>query len=325
MRVLVVGGAGYIGSHMSKMLAEHGHEVIVCDDLSTGHLQAVRWGRLVRCHLSDAQTLEQVFTTNRIDAVMHFAAKSIVPESVAQPLLYYQNNVSETIALLSLMQRHGVDRFVFSSTAAIFGEPRETFIDETHPQKPISPYGRSKLMIEQILSDVAAASDIRAISLRYFNAAGADESAQIGESHNPETHLIPRLLRHAAGEPIQIGLFGTDYPTPDGTCVRDFIHVNDLCAAHLNSLKFLRDNKGFHAFNLGNGRGYSVRQVIRAAEDVIGRKLKVPEWERRPGDPAHLVASSDKAKEALDWTPGIPDIAGIIQSAWKWHLNPKYV
>ena len=255
---------------------------------------------------------------------MHFAADSIVAESVASPLRYYRNNVSETIRLLELMQKYGVDQFVFSSTAAIFGEPKESFIDEAHPQRPVSPYGRSKLMVEQILADTTAASSLKAVSLRYFNAAGADRSGTIGESHNPETHLIPKLLRQAAGEPIKVYVFGVDYPTPDGTCVRDFIHVNDLCAAHLRALQFLHQNSGFHAFNLGNGKGYSVKEVIAATEEVVGQKLQIPEWDRRPGDPARLVAVSDKAKEAFDWIPEQSDIRQIIESAWMWHRKPQF-
>jgi len=324
MRVMVVGGAGYIGSHMCKMLAEHGHELVVCDNLSTGHAEAVRWGRLLHCKLSDSAALEEVLSSACFDAVMHFAADSIVSESVADPLRYYRNNVAETISLLEVMRKHGVNRFVFSSTAAVYGEPQQAFIDEEHPRRPINPYGQSKLIVEQILSDAAAAGQLNAVCLRYFNAAGADESGLIGESHNPETHLIPRILRMAAGEPIQVQLFGVDYPTPDGTCIRDYIHVNDLCAAHLSALEFLQRNDGFHAFNLGNGEGYSVRQVIAAAEEVVSHKICIPEYKRRPGDPAHLVASSDKARKVLGWHPAQKDIHGIVESAWKWHLGPKY-
>jgi UDP-glucose 4-epimerase len=319
-----VGGAGYIGSHMGKMLAEHGHEVIVCDDLSTGHRAAVRWGRLVHSPLSDTAALDALFSSTRIDAVMHFAARSVVGESVSDPLLYYRNNVSETLTLLDRMRRHGVHNFVFSSTAAVYGEPEQPLIAEDHPCRPINPYGRSKLMVEQILQDLAAAGQLRPVALRYFNAAGADESGLIGESHHPETHLIPRILRRASGEDIEVRVFGYDYPTPDGTCIRDYIHVNDLCLAHLRALESLDRGKGFEAFNLGNGRGYSVREVISAAEEVVGRKLGIESHERRRGDPVRLVASSERARTVLGWAPQRADIRGIVESAWKWHSAPRY-
>jgi len=321
---MVVGGAGYIGSHMCKMLSEHGHEVVICDNLSTGHRAAVRWGRLVECSLSDRTMLEPVLSKHRFDAVMHFAANSIVAESVGDPLRYYRNNVAETIGLLEMMRRYEINKFVFSSTAAVYGQPRQGLIDELHPSNPINPYGRSKLIVEQILSDLAAAYEFRAVSLRYFNAAGADHSGLIGEAHEPETHLIPRILRMAAGEAIDVKVFGTDYPTADGTCIRDYVHVNDLCSAHLQALAFLERNSGFHTFNLGNGLGYSVRQVIGAAERVIGRSMMIEEVERRPGDPVFLVAHSDKARRMLNWVPQQPDIHAIVESAWKWHLQPKF-
>ena len=324
MRVLVAGGAGYIGSHMCKKLAEAGHEVSVCDNLSTGHKEAVRWGRLFNCNLSDTVAIDDILSKGRFDAVMHFAANSIVADSVSDPLSYYRNNVSETIALLEQVRRHGIEKFVFSSTAAVYGEPKQRLIDETHPTEPINTYGKTKLIVEHILADVSRAYGIKAVSLRYFNAAGADHSGLIGESHNPETHLIPKILRMAAGETANVQVFGTDYPTPDGTCVRDYIHVNDLCAAHLRALEFINKNDGFHTFNLGNGQGYSVKQVIDAAERVIGRKLKIPEFDRRPGDPALLVASSQKARHLLEWNPALPDIHAIVESAWKWHCQPHF-
>jgi UDP-glucose 4-epimerase len=324
MRVLVVGGAGYIGSHMSKMLAESGHQVTVCDNLSTGHQESVQWGRFAQCQLADTGTLGAIFAARQFDAVMHFAANSIVAESLINPLRYYQNNVAETIALLSLMRQHGVEKLVFSSTAAVYGEPEQRLIDESQPNRPINPYGRSKLIVEQILSDVAAAHQVKAVSLRYFNAAGADESGLIGESHQPETHLIPRILRRAAGEAIDVKVYGVDYPTPDGTCVRDYVHVNDLCSAHLSALELLDKASGFQVFNLGNGHSHSVKQVVAAVQEVIGRKLGLPEHTRRPGDPAYLVACSKRAQEALSWTPRYVDIREIVESAWNWHLNPAY-
>jgi UDP-glucose 4-epimerase len=324
MRVLIVGGAGYIGSHMSKMLAESGHDVTVCDNLSTGHREAVQWGSFVQCRIIDSAGMEDMFSKGRFDAVMHFAANSIVAESMVNPLGYYRNNVAETVALLEMMHRYGVEKFVFSSSASVYGEPEQRLINESHPEIPINPYGRSKLMIEQMLTDIAAAKQLSAVSLRYFNAAGADESGLIGESHHPETHLIPKVLRMATGEAIDVKIFGVDYPTPDGTCVRDYVHVNDLCSAHLDALKFLGHSKGFQAFNLGNGQGYSVKQVIAAAEEVVGRKFRVPEHVRRAGDPAYLVASSDKAEQALGWNPRYRDLREIVESAWKWHRSPRF-
>jgi UDP-glucose 4-epimerase len=326
MRVLVVGGAGYIGSHMCKTLADAGHEVTTCDNLSTGHRDAVRWGEFAHCSLGDSDALNQVFARRRFDAVMHFAANSIVAESVSDPLGYYRNNVAATVMLLETMRRHEVRTFVFSSTAAVYGEPsaEQQELDEASPAAPINPYGRSKLMVEQILSDMARARQLSAVSLRYFNAAGADESGLIGESHTPETHLIPKILRWANGEQIPLKIFGVDYPTPDGTCIRDYVHVNDLSTAHLSALDFLRRNEGFHVFNLGNGNGHSVREVVAAAQEVIGRKLHIPECGRRSGDPARLVANSGKAANELGWSPATTDIRQIIESAWKWHRAPRF-
>lgn len=321
---MVVGGAGYVGSHMCKMLAESGHEVVVFDNLSTGHYAAVKWGELFHSPLSDVAAIDGLFRKRNFDAVMHFAANSIVADSVSDPLKYYQNNVAETISLLESMRRNDVRKFVFSSTAAIFGEPLQKLIDESHPHQPINPYGRSKLMVEQILADSVCAGHFDVVSLRYFNAAGADGSGLIGESHNPETHLIPKILRKAAGEQIDVKVFGVDYPTEDGTCIRDYIHVNDLCSAHLKALEFLGYERGFHTFNLGNGRGYSVKQIITAVEEVVGFKIPLPVCERRLGDPAVLVASSARALQLLGWTPQRPDVREIIESAWKWHQDPAY-
>lgn len=324
MRVLVVGGAGYIGAHMCKVLTDHGHQVVVCDDFSTGHRAAVRWGECVEASIGDGAALDALFRRQRFDAVMHFAACSLVGESVADPLKYYRNNVGNTLVLLDAMRRHGVDRFVFSSTAAIFGEPETELIDEQHPTRPVNPYGRTKLVIEQALQDCAAGYGLRAVALRYFNAAGADESGLIGESHHPETHLIPRLLRKAAGEGIDVRIFGDDYPTADGTCVRDYIHVNDLADAHLLALCRLDDVPGFHAFNLGNGRGFSVSEVVSAVEAVVGRSLRIERGPRRAGDPACLVASSAKAQGLLGWIPKRSELGRIIESAWRWHQKPAF-
>ncbi len=324
MNVLVVGGAGYIGAHMCKQLTDHGHRVVVCDNLSTGHRAALRWGEFVDASIGDAAALDALFGTHAIDAVMHFAASSIVSESVADPLGYYRNNVSHTLTLLDAMRRHGVSRFVFSSTASIFGEPESALIDESHSMRPVNPYGRTKLAVEQLLEDCASAYGLRAVSLRYFNAAGADPSGEIGESHEPETHLIPRLLRAAAGEALPVRIFGDDYPTADGTCVRDYIHVNDLADAHLKALVALDHQRGFACYNLGSGQGYSVREILSAVEAVTGRRLSVEVAPRRAGDPARLVASSARARAELGWQPQYSDIRSIIETAWRWHQRPAY-
>jgi UDP-glucose 4-epimerase len=308
---------------MCKRLAESGHGVIVCDNFATGHRAALRWGALVEADTGDAQALDALFRGHRIDAVMHFAAASLVGESVADPIKYYRNNVANTVNLLDAMRRHGVLRFVFSSTAAIFGEPQSALIAEDHPAQPLNPYGHSKLAVEQLLRDACAAYGLAAVALRYFNAAGADASGLIGESHTPETHLIPRLLRRAAGEALDVQIFGDDYPTADGSCVRDYIHVNDLADAHLRALERLQAGC-FQAYNLGNGQGYSVRQVVAAVEDVIGRSLRIAVGPRRPGDPATLVASSALAQQVLGWRPQQAELHGIIESAWHWHRSPAY-
>lgn len=324
MKVLVAGGAGYIGAHMCKMLAAHGYDVLVCDDLSTGHRAALHWGQFTQASIGDAGALDALFATQRPDAVMHFAACSLVGESVRDPLKYWRNNVGNTLTLLDAMRRHGVDRFVFSSTAAIFGEPQSDRIDETHPAQPLNPYGQTKLAVEHALHDCCEAYGLRAVSLRYFNAAGADESGLIGESHDPETHLLPRLLRRAAGEALDVQIFGDDYPTVDGTCVRDYVHVNDLADAHLRALRQLDRAPGFQAYNLGNGQGHTVRQVVAAVEAVTGRSLDIPVGPRRAGDPTTLVASSERARTVLGWQPKHASIQSIIETAWRWHRKPAY-
>ena len=324
MRVLVVGGAGYVGAHMALMLTQAGHEVVVLDNLSSGHRAAVKWGPLEEASLADAGRLRAVFASRPFDAVMHFAAVSLVGESIKDPLKYYRNNVADVIVLLEAMRQAGVGRLIFSSTAAVFGEPRQDLIDEQHPLQPISPYGSSKLMVEQMLADCVAAYGLRAVALRYFNAAGAEAAAGIGESHHPETHLIPRLLRRAAGEDLEVRIFGDDYPTADGTCIRDYIHVSDLCQAHLLALQYLQMREGFHAFNLGNGQGYSVKQVVAAVEQVIGRKLGIEAAARRSGDPMRLVASAAKARAQLGWKPRWTELEQIVESAWRWHRQPAY-
>lgn len=322
MKFLVCGGAGYIGAHMCKHLATHGHDVHVVDDLSTGHAAAVRWGRLHQGDLGDASFIAGVLRQVSPDGVFHFAAKSLVAESVAAPAAYYRNNVAATLTLLDAL-RDDPRPFIFSSTAAIFGEPRAPRIDEHHPAAPINPYGRSKLAVEWALADYWTAYRLPSACLRYFNAAGADADGEIGESHQPETHLIPRLLQSVNGGE-RVRLFGEDYPTPDGTCVRDYIHVDDLCTAHLQAFLRLQTLPAAEHYNLGNGEGYSVRQVFSAAAQVVGQPIEYDSAPRRPGDPPALVADATKARQQLGWRPRMPDITDIIESAWRWHRKPRY-
>ncbi|WP_225780862.1 UDP-glucose 4-epimerase GalE [Xenophilus sp. Marseille-Q4582] len=323
MKYLICGGAGYIGAHLCKWLARVGHEVTVLDNLSTGHRAAVRWGRLIEADIVDRAGLFRALEGVHADAVVHLCARSLVGESMAVPYDYYANNVAGTLNVLEWMRTRNVDKFLFSSTAAVFGHPQAELIDEGHPTLPINPYGRSKLMVERILQDAAQAHGLRSVALRYFNACGADEQGDIGESHEPETHLIPNVLRAAlSGERVRI--FGDDYPTPDGTCVRDYVHVNDLASAHELALKFMACNEGAHVFNLGNGCGFSVKQVLAAAEEVVGRAIAAEAMPRRPGDPPVLVAASRKAREVLGWSPAYTDMTRIIDTAWRWHRNPAY-
>lgn len=324
MRILVCGGAGYIGSHMVRWLGERGHAVVVLDNLSTGHREAVQWGELVRGDLLHPVTLDEVFAGGRFDAVMHFCARSLVGESVADPYAYYANNVVGTLNLLQAMRRYGVDRLVFSSTAAVFGHPQAAMIDEDHPKAPINPYGASKLMVERILADAAHAYGLRSVALRYFNAAGATSDACLGEAHMCETHLIPNVLKSVLGAGAPLKVFGDDYATPDGTCVRDYVHVEDLAQAHLLALAHLASHEGAHAFNLGNGQGFSVAQVIAAVERVTGRPVAYEVAPRRPGDPDSLVASSHRARRVLGWTPLWTGLEPIIESAWNWHRRQAF-
>ena len=318
-KILVVGGAGYIGSHMLKDLLEAGYEVVTLDDLSTGHRRLVTGGDFIEGSLGDGGLLDNIFSNHRIDAVMHFAAFSLVGESVEQPLKYYQNNVSATTELLHAMVRHNIKRFIFSSTAAVYGEPVEIPITEDHPCNPTNPYGSSKITVERILQACDSAYGLKYASLRYFNASGADKSARIGEKHEPETHLIPLILKVATGENKNIKIFGTNYPTPDGTCIRDYIHVSDLTQAHLLSLKSLMLKGQSAVYNLGNSKGCSVREVIELARTVTGHPIPVVETDRRPGDPSTLIASSKKIKRELGWKPMYEDLETIIRTAWRWH------
>lgn len=323
MHILVCGGAGYVGSHAVFVLNQHGHKVTVLDNLSTGHREAVRWGSLVEADLLRPETIDEAFR-EPVDAVMHFCARSLVGESVADPYTYYQNNVSGTLNLLEAMRRHGTTRLVFSSTAAVFGNPVTPYIDEDHPTQPINPYGASKLMVEEILKHAANAYGLRSVSLRYFNAAGAAPEAGIGESHTPETHLIPNVLRAALGNGPALKVFGDDYPTLDGTCVRDYVHVLDLAEAHVKALDWMENNVGAHAFNLGNGAGFSVLEVIETARAIANRSIGFEKAHRRPGDPAVLVASSVRARTHLHWVPQHETLDSIIASAWRWHIAPAY-
>jgi UDP-glucose 4-epimerase len=318
MKVLVVGGAGYIGSHMALMLSQQGAEVIVLDDLSSGHADAVLSGRLAQGSIEDTGLLDHLFSVEKFDGVMHFASFIQVGESVRQPAKYYRNNVTHTINLLDAMVRHRVKNFIFSSTAAIFGQPEYVPIDEAHPKQPINPYGRSKWMVEQVLQDYDSAYGLKSICLRYFNAAGADPEARIGETHDPETHLIPLLLQVASGRRESAQIFGDDYDTPDGTCIRDYIHVLDLAAVHSLALAQLINGASSAAYNLGNGNGFSVRQVIETVGQVTMKPVPVIHAGRRAGDPARLVADSRLARKDLGWTPLYPDISTIVSHAWNW-------
>jgi len=317
--ILVAGGAGYIGSHMVKMLLAADYHVLTLDNLVNGYRDAVLGGEFIFADLANRAALESIFDQYQIDAVMHFASYIQVGESVQKPADYYANNVTNTLNLLEVMLAHQVKRFIFSSTAAIFGEPQGMDdIAETHPKNPINPYGRSKWMIEQALQDYQQAYDFRSVCLRYFNAAGADPEGELGERHVPETHLIPLVLQAAAGERDCIRVYGRDYDTPDGTCVRDYIHINDLCQAHLLALQQLLAGANSAVYNLGNGVGFSVQQVIDVACQVTGIDIPVKTGERRAGDPARLVACADLARHTLGWQPEYPDLKTLIAHAWQW-------
>jgi len=323
MKLLIPGGAGYIGSHMVRYAQEHGHEVVVLDDFSTGHEWAVKDCEILRVNLLDQDKLSQLLKGRHFDGVIHFAAKSLVGESVKKPDLYYRNNVVGTLNLVNEMLNNDVNNLVFSSTAAIFGNPVTDKIAEDHPKNPINPYGQSKLMVENMLQDICSANDFNATCLRYFNAAGAHESGEIGEAHDPETHLIPNVLKAVLSNESSLKVFGDDYPTPDGTCVRDYVHVTDLSQAHLLGLKYMQDNKGFSAFNLGNGDGFSVLEVIKGCEKSADTKIQFQIDGRREGDPASLVADSRNAKELLDWDGQFGCLDKIVSTALEWHKTHK--
>jgi len=308
---------------MVKDLLRAGYEVVTMDNLSTGHRELLPGGIFYEGNLGDGKLLDRIFSEYQISAVMHFAAFSLVGESMQNPLAYYRNNIAETIELIAAMVRHNVKYFIFSSSAAVYGEPVEIPIKEDHPCNPTNPYGATKVSVEQLLNDCDYAYGLKSVSLRYFNAAGADESGEIGELHEPETHLIPLVLKAATGEQKNIKIFGTDYPTHDGTCIRDYIHVSDLTQAHLLALEALLSGEGSSVYNLGNSKGYSVRKVIELAEKISGKTIRTVEVERRPGDPAELVAASDKIRQDLGWKPEYEDLETIITTAWNWHTVVK--
>ena len=342
-RLLVAGGAGYIGSHMVKQLLRTGYAVTTLDDFSTGYRDAVLGGELVEGSLADVALLDSLFAAQHFDAVLHFASFIQVGESVLQPAKYYTNNLTNTLNLLNAMVKHGVHRFVFSSTAAIFGEPQYAPIDEQHPIAPINPYGSSKAMVEQVLRDYDKAYGLKSVCLRYFNACGADPEGELGERHDPETHLIPLALQAVSGRRGALTVFGSDYDTPDGTCIRDYVHIVDLCQAHVQALVLLGCGAGFnpaggsrdlppvarptgeagnsYAFNLGNGEGFSVAEVIEAVGRVSGRPVPVIEGPRRAGDPARLVADSTLARQVLGWQPQYAELDTIIKHAWAWEMK----
>ena len=322
LTILVTGGAGYIGSHAVLALQQAGYEVVVLDNLVYGHRDIV--DRVLKVELIEGDTndralLDNLFASRKISAVMHFAAYAYVGESVSEPAKYYQNNVVGTLTLVDAMRAAGIDKFVFSSTCATYGVPTTVPIPEDHPQNPINPYGMTKLMVEKILQDYSHAYNLRSVRFRYFNAAGADPEGRLGEDHNPETHLIPLVLLTALGKRESVSIFGTDYPTPDGTCIRDYIHVTDLAQAHVLGLDYLLKGGETTVFNLGNGSGFSVKEVIETARQVTGREIAAIECPRRPGDPPALVGGSDRARSILGWDPQYADLTQILTHAWAWH------
>lgn len=322
--ILITGGAGYIGSHCTLDFINNNYECVILDNLKEGHKEAILTENFEHADLSDIEALRTVFNKYKIDAVVHFAAFAYVGESVTNPQKYYYNNVVNTLNLLQVMKENNVNKIVFSSTCATYGNPEYTPIDENHSQNPINPYGQSKLMIEKILNDYDTAYGLKYIALRYFNAAGAAEDASIGESHRIETHLIPLILKVATGERNVIKIFGSDYDTPDGTCIRDYIHVNDLAKAHRLAVEKLLNGNKSDVFNLGVGKGYSVKEIIGTCKQVTGVNINKEIAPRRPGDPPVLIASNKKAKNLLGWEPDYVNIEEIIQTAWSWEKNKKF-
>jgi UDP-glucose 4-epimerase len=321
--IFVTGGAGYIGSHVVKELLRQGHQPIIYDNLQTGHRKAVKDALFIEGDLADQERLKETFHSYPIEAVMHFAGDCLVGESVKDPLKYFNNNVKNSLQLLEILEENNIKKFVFSSSAAVYGEPGKIPIPEDHPCIPTNPYGETKLIFEKVLQTFQDLGKLNYISLRYFNAAGADPEGKLGEDHSPETHLIPLVLK-AALNGDSVPIYGTDYNTPDGTCIRDYIHVTDLAHAHILALNKLKEGGISGIYNLGNGNGYSVREVIETARKVTGKKIVSVELPRRPGDPARLVASSEKIRKELRWVPKYPDLETIVETAWRWHRNhPK--
>jgi UDP-glucose 4-epimerase len=321
--ILVTGGAGYIGSHVVKELLHQGHQPIVFDNLQTGHREASKNIPFIEADLSDQKKLKETFQSYQIDAVMHFAADSLVGESVQDPVKYFNNNVKNSINLLEIMEEIRIKKILFSSSAAVYGEPKEIPVSEKHPCAPTNPYGETKWVFEKVLQTFHDAGKLNFISLRYFNAAGADPEGELGEDHSPETHLIPLVIK-AALDGIPVPVFGTDYNTPDGTCIRDYIHVTDLAHAHILALGKLEKENSSRIYNLGNGNGYSVKEVIETVKKITGEMIVSIDSPRRPGDPARLVASSEKIREELGWVPKFPDLEMIVETAYQWHKNyPK--
>lgn len=323
--LLITGGAGYIGSHTVKHLLKQNERIVVLDNLVYGHKESLPHDRVtfVQGDMADAALVENLFATHKPEAVLHFAAFAYVGESVDQPLKYYRNNIVAPLTIIEAMQRHGTRRFIFSSTCATYGNPQRIPMDETHPQEPVNPYGASKLMLERVLKDCDTAWGLKCVFLRYFNASGCDLDGEIGEDHSPESHLIPRILMAITGEIEAITVFGTDYPTPDGTCIRDYIHVNDLARAHALALDYLRKGGETTAVNLGTGRGFSVKEIIDVAQEVTGKTVPVAYGPRRAGDPPELIANATKAREVLGWEAEFKDPRSHIESAWKWMSGPR--
>jgi UDP-glucose 4-epimerase len=323
VKILVTGGAGYVGSHAVKELIRKGYGVVVYDNLSRGYRWAVKGGDFIEGDLADKESLRQLFSNRRVDAVMHFAAFAYVGESMENPRRYYENNVRNSLNLIEAMLNYEIKTVVFSSTCAVYGLPREIPITESHPVEPVNPYGLSKAMVERVLADYDRAHGLRYVSLRYFNAAGADAEGELGENHQPETHLIPRTLQTALGQQDHLEIYGTDYPTKDGTCIRDYVHVSDLSKAHLLALDWVVENKVSAIFNLGTERGYSVSEVIEEARRVTGRKISTKIGERRQGDPPVLISSSEKARRELGWEPRFSSLSSILETAWEWHRKRR--
>ncbi len=322
-RVLVTGGAGYIASHTAKRLSQAGFEPVTVDDLSAGHKWAVKWGPFVQGDIGDQKLIREVVSEYRIQAVLHFAALTFVGESIVQPRKYFHNNVVQTLKMLDALVDCSVKHVIFSSSCATYGDPERVPIAESHPQRPVNPYGESKLMVERILHWYDQAYGMKAACLRYFNAAGADPDGELGEVHTPETHLIPLVMQAASGAIDSVSIFGTDYPTPDGTAIRDYLHVYDLADAHVRALEYLLNGGASIELNLGTGQGHSVLEIIRAVEEVSGRSVPARRTERRPGDAQELVADASKAREVLNWQPRFVDLRELVRTAWAWHSSAR--